>query len=408
MSSLLSWQKPVLTIALLLSFSTAGAAEWFISPKGDAKAAGTRDAPWDIESALLGKKAIKPGDTLYLLEGTYKRRPEEQFVVKLVGTEEKPIHVRPAPRARVTIDGGLFVLDPSAHVWIWDLEMLVSEPQPTKPVSAGSFPGDFKRPWGGLNMKGGKQCKYINLVIHDCRQGVSFWAEASGGELHGCLTYDNGWPAVDRGHGHAIYTQNKDGIKAITDCIMTGGHGYTMHAYGSKNAYVDNYLIEGNVVYNGDLFLIGGGRPSRNIRVLKNYLYNVSMQIGMTSNNEDCEVRDNVIANGSLNIKNYKKAVKENNVVLAKNAPRPKDNQAIVRPNRYDPNRANVIVFNWEKKPAIDVDPGTLLKKGDNYRLMNPRDFFGKPILTGTYDGKAFQVPVSGEFAAFVLLRENG
>src|SRR5262249_36306909 len=208
---------------------TAGAGEWYISPKGDPKAVGTREAPWDIESALLGKKAIKPGDTLFLLEGTYKRRPEEQFVVKLVGTEEKLVHVRPAPRQRVIIDAGLFVPDPSAHGWIWDLEILVSEPQPTKPVSAGSHPGDFKRPWGGLNMKGGKDCKYINMVIHDTRQGISFWAEASGGELHGCLIYDNGWPAVDRGHGHAIYTQNKDGIKSITDCIMTGGHGYTMH-----------------------------------------------------------------------------------------------------------------------------------------------------------------------------------
>jgi hypothetical protein len=31
--------------------------------------------------------------------------------------------------------------------------------------------------------------------------------------------------------------------------------------------------------------------------------------------------------------------------------------------------------------------------------------FFGKPALTGTYDGKHLRVPLTGEFAAFVLLK---
>ncbi len=402
MSRLPKW---VLAI-LFLAVASSGAAEWYVSPKGTPKGQGTRDDPWDIESALLGKPAIKPGDTLYLLAGTYKRRPYEKFMVKLVGAEGKPIHVRPAPKGRAIIDGGIDVHPPSAHLWIWDLEIIVSEPQPEKPVSAGSHPGDFKRPWGGLDMHGGKHCKYINLVIHECRQGISFWAEATDSEVHGCLIYDNGWPAVDRGHGHAIYTQNKDGTKDITDCIMTGGHGYTMHAYGSKNAWVDNFRVEGNIAYNADLFLIGGGRPSRNIRALNNYLYNVSMQIGMTKDNEDCEVRDNVIVNGGLNIKNYKKAVNEGNLVLAKNAARPKEGRTILRPNKYDPHRANLVIFNWEKKPEVEVDVSSFLKDGDVYRLMSPRDFFGKPIHTGTSNGKSMRVPVSGEFAVFVLLRE--
>ena len=61
--------------------------------------------------------------------------------------------------------------------------------------------------------------KFINLVIHHARQGLSYWAEDRDSEVHGCIIYDNGWPAVDRGHGHAIYTQNKDGIKTISDCV---------------------------------------------------------------------------------------------------------------------------------------------------------------------------------------------
>jgi hypothetical protein len=54
----------------------------------------------------------------------------------------------------------------------------------------------------------------------------------------------------------------------------------------------------------------------------------------------------------------------------------------------------------------VALNLGTLLKPGDGYRLVNPRDFFGKPILTGVYDGKPISVPVAGEFAAFVLLKK--
>ena len=70
--------------------------------------------------------------------------------------------------------------------------------------------------------------------------------------------------------------------------------------------------------------------------------------------------------------------------------------------------RANVVVFNCEKKPELDVDAGEFLKAGDPYRLLNPRDFFGKPVLTGTYDGKPIRVPMTGEFAAFVLMKAGG
>src|SRR5207253_3191665 len=118
----------------------------------------------------------------------------------------------------------------------------------------------------------------INLVIHDNSQGVSWWSESKDSELYGCILFDNGWAGTDRGHGHAVYTQNKDGTKTIADCIFTGGYGYSLHAYGSSRADVDNYLIVGNIAYNADTFLIGGGKPSHHIRVFENLLYGVPMR----------------------------------------------------------------------------------------------------------------------------------
>ena len=126
-------------------------------------------------------------------------------------------------------------------------------------------------------------------------------------ELYGCLIYDNGWAGTDRGHGHAIYTQNADGTKTIADCIMTGGHGYTLHAYGSSRADVDNYLVAGNIAYAANTFLIGGGKPSRHIRVHDNILHGVAdaARVFGTFRNEDCEVRYNVIVEGGLRINKF-------------------------------------------------------------------------------------------------------
>lgn len=395
-------------LAVALLAEPGGAMSWYVSPQGTPTGGGTKESPWDIESALLGAHPIQPGDTIYLLGGTYRRRPQEQFEVKLVGAEGKPIHIRPAANEHVIIDGGLLVQEPSAYVWVWDLELLVSEPNPTEPVGPGSHPEDFKRPWGGLNMRGGTNCKYINLVIHDNRQGVSFWREAKDSELHGCIIYDNGWPATDRGHGHAIYTQNDTGVKTISDCIMTGGYSYTMHAYGSARADVNNYWVEGNICYNAGPFLIGGGKPSHGIRAFNNYLYGLNMRLGYDAPyNEDCEVRNNVIINGNLNLNNFKRVVNEGNLVPGKAEARPTTPLVVLRPNKYAPNRANLAIFNWDGQASVGVDAGTFLKSGDTYRLMNPRDFFGPPLLEGTYTGEPIRVPVNGEFAAFVLLKTD-
>ena len=416
--------------------SSGWAADWYVSVGGKGTGDGSPERAWDLGSVFGGrKKEVRPGDTVWVGGGTYKfadrKLGSAGFEVKLAGTKGRCVVVRAARGSRVTIDGGLSVRAGCDYLWIRDLEIVVSENLPGGPSrvlsEGGSHPKSYARPWGGLNVYGGKGCKYINLVIHDNAQGISWWKGSTGSEVYGCIIYDNGWKGPDRGHGHAIYTQNADGVKTISDCIITGGFGQTMQAYGSKRAYVDNYLITGNIAYAGLRFLVGGGRPSRGIRVRENMLHGVSMQIGYNApHNEDCEVRDNIIVDGGLSIVRYKKAVREGNLVVAPRAPRPTDEapRAIVRGNKYDANRANVAIYNWAGKDSVSVKAGVIrdiqpktpkgartylkqfLKRGDAYRLMDPRDFYGKPLLSGKYDGKAIKVPMKNrKFAVLVLLK---
>ena len=395
---------------LSLAVQMSPASTWYAGPDGKSTNPGSQEAPWDIASALDGKQKVAPGDTLYLLEGTYKRRPNELFEVRLVGTEDKPVHIRPAPGKRARIDGGLSVQSPSAHVWIWNLEIFVSEPVPNTPVSPGSHPDDLNRPWGGLHTHGGRNCKYISLIIHNCNQGISCWKGEIDPEIYGCIIYNNGWLGTDRGHGHCIYTQNQDGIKVISNCIMTCRYDgtYTMHAYGSERAYVDNFLIEDNVCYNLGPFLIGGGKPSHNIRVFRNYLYNVSMRIGYNAPyNEDCELRDNIILNGNIDIVRYRKATQSGNLVIEKNQQRPKGAKTILLPNRFDPSRAHLVIYNWDQTDQVKVPAEPFLKNGDSFRLLDPQNFFAAPIAKGRCNNGTISVPTKGEFAVFVILKDD-
>lgn len=391
-----------LLCCLALSASTA---ERFVAPTGLPGNAGSREAPWDIASALSGVQKIAPGDTLWLLAGTYQRRPDEQFSVKLVGTAEQTIHVRGEIGKRVTIDGGLKVEDPSAHLWIRDLEILVSEPHPTTPQSPGSQPPEFKRPWGGLNVHGGHHCTFINMIIHDCRQGVSWWKGSTDSDLYGCIIYGNGWPGTDRGHGHCIYTQNKDGTKLISNCILTAqlDGQQTLQAYGSKNADVDNYVCEDNVAYGVGRFLIGGGRPSHNIMVRRNHLYQVGMQLGYDApHNVDCVLTGNRIFRGTLTIQNFQRVTQEGTWIF-KESEKPMKNEVFVLPNAYESGRAHVIVYNWSGATETTVPVGQALADGDGFVLHDPKRIYGEPVHSGTVRNGKVTVPTAGEFNLFVL-----
>jgi hypothetical protein len=377
--------------------------EYFVGPQGTVSNPGTREAPWDLTSALAATHPVAPGDVIWVRGGTYQGK----FAVKLVGKEGGPIHVRAYPGERATVlNSTLFVTPPATHVWIWDLELTCNHPREQRDIQEpGSSPQALPPDFGdGLNVSAGTGCKFIDLVIHDTRQGISFWIEGIDSEVHGCLIFDNGWKAPDRGHGHCIYTQNRDGVKTISNCILSALYpgAYTMHAYGSERAYVDNYRIEENIAYQEGPFLVGGGRPSHHIQVFRNYLFGVPMRLGYGAQNEDCEVRDNVIARGNLTIDKFQKVVDEGN---SRQLP---ERKAVLIRNKYDPDRAHVAVYNGAKAPSVAVEVAPFLKPGDRFRLLNPRDFYGKPVLVGRCEGPTITVPMNSEFGAYVMVKTRG
>ena len=425
---------------------------YYVAPSGSPNGDGSFENAWDLQTALSQPAGMRPGDTIWLRGGTYAGT----FVGKLNGAPASPIVVRQYPGERAIIDGGnssreaiLYVS--GSYTWYWGFEVMSSDP---KRVSAqtGSSPTDIGRGEGIFTVQSsgtGTGLKVINLIIHDTAQAFGFWKEAVDAEISGCLIYYNGWDAPDRGHGHGIYTQNQTGIKTIKDNIVFANYSHGLHAYGSGSAHLNNIRVEGNTFFqNGDLsavsgarnLLIGGGSVAQNPTVTSNYLYRLpggpssDFDLGYSAGCANPRVTDNYIV-GNTEFVNCSNITMTGNTFYGAvegfsppNFPtntyppqRPSGTLVFVRPNQYEPGRANITVFNWSLASTVNVDLTGVLTVGSSYEIRNAQDYFATPVVTGTYAGGTLALPMSGlsveapvgvatppatgpEFNAFVLL----
>jgi hypothetical protein len=465
-SSVCTTLRCALVIVAIAIASVGTAAEFHVSPTGTPDGKGTPEQPWDLATGLSGRAGLKPGDVLWLHGATYRGG----FQSELAGSPEKPIVVRGRPGERVTIDirarderdrGVLFLF--GADTVYRDFEVTCSDDRRVTRIP-GSWPDDVRR--GSVDVRGSR-LSLVNLVVHDLECGFGFWSEGEGGEISGCLIYNNGWQGPERAHGHGIYAQNARGTKWIADNIVFHQFAYGIHAYGSEKASLKGFEIEGNIAFeNGCLskngerstaILVGGGCPAERITIRDNVAYGgniragytwgaVSQDIVVTGNYSDAgfvlrdfrqaTVKHNTFVSSSnvVNLEGEKDLLKDGlkwdenelyvtegrwgeasviangksqglpfdqwrqatgcdrNSTFTKGAPT--KTRVVVRPNRHEPGRAQVAVINPQQLAEVEVDLSKVLKEGQEYRLVSAKDFYGKALISGTYDGKPVRVPM--------------
>lgn len=420
--------------------------ERFVAANGQPNNAGTEESPWDLTSVLAGKQAVKPGTVVWVRGGNYKGA----FKSSLRGAPDAPIIVRAYPRERATLDGhapsegekNTLTVDGSS-VWFWGLEITNTDTK-RRTSETGSWPTDIKG--GGVRAKG-NDLKFIHLTIHDTAVGfgTESWQTAQNIEVYGNLIYYNGWTAPDRGHGHGIYGQNKNGYQKLIDNIIFHQFSHGIHVYGSEQAHLNNFTLEGNICFeNGSLgpdggrnILLGGSSVLNDARVVDNYTFYAeggNNNIGYVAGTKNLIMEGNVFAHGTELVKLDGKI--SGNVfgsverMTAAELPgnqigKPTWGSVLVRPSVYEPGRAHIAIFNPENKEAAQVDVSKALKRGEAYVVRDAQNVFGEPVASGRYDGGTITIPMSltqialpigdahkqpkhtaPEFAAFVLSSE--
>lgn len=430
----------LVTMAFRLGSSPARLPKGFYaSPRGSPTGDGSARRPWDLATALAGgpsKTLVQPGDTIWLRGGTYRG----QFRSTVAGKPGAPVVVRQFPGERAIIDAGSSTKDTwlvsGEYSVFWGFELTSSNPQRVTASSTAEIRTN-------LIYNYAPHTKYIGLIVHD--GGVALYTEAKfpDVEIAECIFYNNGWQEPGRGHGHGLYIKSYTGPLVVRDNIVFNQYGYGIHAYTNANSgKLSNITIEGNVSFNnGSLeerelspnILLGGDGVATGGVIRENLTYYTPSLRGAHSNvivgwktllNGDVVVERNYFVGGGpvVRVGFWTAArVSDNTLISSQGGPLveqrdpaaatahtqiwrdnteqttvPTTTKIVVRPSRYEPGRAYVVVYNWGKARVADVDVTGVLAPGDRYEVRNVQDLFGKPVASGTVTGKTISIPMDG------------
>lgn len=483
-------RPPTLMVAFSLLVSqlfvlpsvVAQSLQFYVAPNGSPAGDGTRERPWDLNTALSGRQ-IPPGSTIWLRGGTYLG----VFKSTLTGTETAPITVRAYQGERAIVSDNR-ERAAAATINVWGAWTIYRDFEVTNSSPGRDHSQNF-RPMG-FEVNAGAHDKFINLVIHDTGFGMGVWAGAVDAEIYGNIIFNCGTQnePSDQRHGHGIYTQNNAGTKIIRDNVIFNQFGWGLHAWPGPGD-VKGYEIEGNVFFNNGIqsspsqvnnnFLISGHAPfyPERIKVINNYTYDFPSKVPGTKfydaavcllctdprprAGDNVTLQDNYFVGGSpvAIIGNWQRITVSGNSFVGNHglvafagarqseagqdhweenryfgagfdvgdqhhvafllgnkvfpfsnwseqtgfdrnsnysAQPPNELKIFIRPNQYEPGRANIIVYNWKRQDRVEVDLRSVLKTGEPYVVFNVQDFLGEPVLTGVFDGRPVSLPMVG------------
>lgn len=330
------------------------AADFYVSPAGSASGNGSIGNPWDLLTAFGQPASVQPGDTIWFRGGIYvPANPSwPSLECYLQGTANAPIVVRAYPGERVifqehshynnSYEPTILFQQSGGYVWFWGIE--IRSTNTTRYTSTtGSVPSYSQLPLPSSVQIGAPGVKLINMVIHDTRGGMGLFAAAVNAEAYGCIIYNNGWNAPDRGHGHGLYVQNLNGVMHLSDNIIFNQFGLGIHGY-TEGSSLKHFLVERNVVFNNgriatypdpyikEQILFGGGPPVQDLKIFNNYVYvpldqnSTLLRLDYAANaNVDVVVANNYIAGGSgggyysVSALDYQSVIFTNNTVYSSN-----------------------------------------------------------------------------------------
>ncbi len=402
--------------------------DYFAAPSGTSKASGTYADPLDLSTALSADSPLKSGQTLWLLEGTYSGA----FTSELRGNKEAPILVKPYPGKRVIIDstevsGSIALRINGSWVHYYGLEVLSRNSNRTGTTNDYATNGITLS--GGVDIYGAFN-KVINFISHDNASGINAWykGENEDTEIYGSIIYNNGWTAPGRGHGHAIYAQNRGGTKKLTNNIIFFGFGTGIHVY-TEGGSIENFDIQDNVWFltgasdprasqKKDNCLVGGYQPVKNLLLKNNKGYSdngrgTRIGYGGSVTEQTATLVDNYLAENFWVAGNWDQLNVSGTSVfhgitgssqdqineLGGNDFResnPKSGKKIfISNNKYDTRRARVIIYNYDSDEySVAVDLSSVLKIGEAYRIHSVFDLFGKALLSGIFNGSEITIPM--------------
>ena len=436
----------------------ATGSSFFVAPDGSAQGDGSINHPWDIETALNNPPEVKPGATVWLRGGQYGTGGATRYTSSLQGSESQPIVVRGYPGERAIVDAGILAKGAWTWFWGFEITNTDTNRTSTayaRPpglylqgrgqkainmiiyntghpgIGFWSEVGDGGEVYGCLIwgvgtfdtdkaswMDGRGSAIYAQnqtgthliedvISFRNLTTGMKAYAEkgyVNNFTFEGNISFENGdrlifvngteFPAQnvvikDNYTYRSPYEPNPPVRLGYADvdqggALVTGnvfvngvsGDGAFWVKRFSSLTFTDNELVSpnvlatylpavnvGQIIWNNNHYFGGSFAPFRMGRIPYPFL----LWQKITSFDADSTYTNKM----------------------------PPGQQVFVRPNRYDPNRANIAIYNWAMSSAVKVDLSKVLKTGDTFHIQDAQDYFGAPVVEGVYDGSPVLVPMN-------------
>ncbi|MET0028792.1 MAG: Calx-beta domain-containing protein [Candidatus Thiodiazotropha sp.] len=403
---------------------------WVSADVATGQGSGSENDPWNLYDALLKRESIPGNSVIWMKAGDYVSPiapvtdavdPPTLWPVRIQGTEGSPIHVRPELDAVVRMDGGprFWWPDGANYVWFWDVEMtalpedyrfennyvpVVWDGTAEASIAVRQYYIDHGRYIRyGATIDGGTGNKVINTVIHHAGAGISSWKRAENAEIYGNVVFDVGHEfAGNNSSGVGFYAQNESGTpRDYSENLMMGCYGNFLQIYSATGeAGLSNFTGKGNVMWGGRLRLVSGEDAKTGVYfgslsvdpVMNDFQENYIHGLNVFTPEEDpinMIFRNNKIF--------YSRTTScgacDDMGNLIENVP--SFVRVDIRPNKYDPTKAHMIVVNPNRDPVISISLGDYARNGDTiliYNATNP----DTPIMEGVYDGSFFNLSMDG------------
>ena len=432
----------------------SGGQGFHVAPNGSPHGDGSANAPWDLATALNQPAAVQPGDTIWLHGGVYEGR----FNSRLSGTSEHPVVLRQAPGERATIDGSLNVGGEAAIYWGFEVRNSDSArpDQPGVNVRApqtrfvnmvvhdhggngfglwaespdaeiygsiiynnGSIAESGEIVGQGIaaqNRDGGKRIA-DNVLFNQFAHGIHIYGSDAAAlrnfHIEGNASFNSGLGTPDGARPDLLV----GGGSAAEDIVVNANYTYrtdkgTTAVFGNEWGPTNGELVLTDNVLIGNTKVI----TWRTITAMRNTFAGAEtlMMLRVPADapaSPDYEWADNtyIAAEGQWQPFNlFRGQVSAGGFFLPEwqqatgldrgsryARGRPVGVHVFVRPNQYEEGRAHIVVYNWDRRPSVTADVGEVLRRGMRYEVRRAQDFFGAPVLGGTYDGRPITIPMT-------------
>ena len=420
---------------------------YYVSPTADTGGTGTADHPWSLSTALSGAGGrLQPGDTVWMRGGTYRG----VFRTELRGLPEQWIVFRQHPGERATIDGTLRA--DGDYLAFWGFEIMQSTPS-TYGLQANTAHGRFinlvvhdagnqgvsfwtpaidAEMYGNIIYNNGTHenldhgvyvhnevgTKVIadNVFFNNLARGIQIYASPKNPAIRnirveGNVSFNNGTistvvPARQNLIFNApVLTEGMVGIGNLLYFSGPDGVNLRVGRYAAANnrdlVLRDNYAAGGRVglemvepwqqaTVTGNVFIGSGEMVQVGGR-------NLTGHYQWTNNTwvRNAKARAWRHANTRYNWGNWRRATGLGDSDQVLPGP-PRETKVFVRPNRYEPGRAHIVVYNWGMQSEVAIDVTGVLQEGDRYEVRNVQSVFGPPVADGVYTRGPIHVPMAG------------